>query len=175
MKGSTFVAGAIVVGLAVGAVSSSGHAQQGPAQPPAKQVYGSWMFSCEQVACQVFLSLADDKTKEAKLSWAFLYDSRKLTLSTIVRLPPMTALPPGVRVYVDEKTSFTWPFQFCDGSSCSAVSVLTNNDFAALKRPNKTIIQFFEYGRTKPTSYQIPMDGLAEAAIRLIAEAKVTR
>ena len=175
MKASTFVVGAAVFGLAVAAMSSSGHAQQGPAQPPAKQVYGNWMFSCEQAACQVFLSLADEKTKEAKLSWAFLYDSRKVALSTIVRLPPMTALPPGVRVYVDDKTSFTWPFQFCDGSSCSAVSVLTDKDFALLKSPSRTVIQFFEYGRSKPTSYPISMDGLAEATVRLIAEAKVTR
>lgn len=144
-------------------------------QIPSNQLYGNWMFSCEQAVCQAYLSLSDSKTNEPKLSWAFIYDATKAKISTVLQVPTMVALPPGVRVYLDEKTTLTWPFQFCDKTTCRAIAVVSDSEFASLKRREQVVAQFFEYGRSKPVSYQIPMGGLAAATDRLITEAKTAR
>jgi invasion protein IalB len=159
--------------LAFGWNAVSAQSRPESAKPAQKQqLYENWMFSCEQAACQVYLSLADEKTKEAKLSWAFLYDPKSNKISTVIQVPTRVALPPGVRVFLDEKTSFTWPFQFCDPSSCSAIAVVGDNEFASLSSREKAIVQFFQYGQQKPTSYAVPIAGLSAAAARLIADGK---
>jgi len=146
-----------------------------PPKTPATQLFDKWMYSCEERACQVFLTLADDATKEAKVSWSFVYDPKSGKLSTIVQLPLMVALPPGVRIRVDDKTQYTWPFQFCDGTGCRAVAVLTEEIFASLKGRQNIVVQFVPYGSRQATNYQIPMAGLAAATEKLIADAKASR
>ncbi len=133
------------------------------------------MYSCEEIACQVFLTLADEATKEAKVSWSFVYDPKSGKLSTIVHLPLMVALPPGVRIRVDDKTQYTWPFQFCDGTGCRAVAVLTDDIFASLKGRQSIVLQFVPYGSRDATNYRIPMAGLAAATEKLVADAKASR
>ena len=153
-------------------------AQPQTAAPPSvkaaqkQQLYENWMFSCEEAVCQVYLSLADEKTKEAKLSWTFLYDPKLDRISTLIQVPTKVALPPGVRVFLDDKTSFTWPFQFCDPASCHSIAIVGGNEFASLSKRDKAIVQFFEYGQQKPLSYAVPIAGLSAASARLISEAK---
>ena len=106
------------------------------------------------------------------MSWSFVYDPKSGKLSTIVQVPAMVALPPGVRVRVDDKTSYTWAYQFCDGSSCRAVVILTDEMFASLKAAATTTVQFIPYGSQQATSYQVPMAGLEAATQKMIADAK---
>ena len=143
--------------------------------PTIEKLFDKWMLRCAEGVCQVFLTLADEKTKEAKVSWTFVYDPKSAKLSTIVQLPLSVALPPGVRITVTEGTYYTWPFQYCDGTGCRAVAVLTDKIVASLKEQENVAVQYIPYGEQKTVTYKIPMAGLSAATTELIATVKATK
>src|SRR5690242_11247266 len=98
---------AVSAGLILGSMAGAIPAKADPLNPPLvnraaasststfEKLFDDWMLKCTGGVCQVFLTLADEITKEAKLSWSFVYDPKTAKLSTIVQLPLMAALPPG--------------------------------------------------------------------------------
>lgn len=143
--------------------------------PTVEKLFDKWMLKCAAGFCQVFLTLADEKTKEAKFSWTFVYDSKTAKISTIVQLPLMTALPPGVRISINKDSHLTWPFQYCDGTGCRAVAALTDQIFSSFKNQEYVVVQSVLYGEQKATTYKIPMAGLSAAVGELISVVRVPK
>jgi invasion protein IalB len=175
---------AVITGFVVGWVVVAVPAKAAPENPPSadrapaastatvEKLFNDWMFRCAGGVCQVFLTLADEKTKEAKLSWSFVYDPKTEKLSTIVQLPLMAALPPGVRITLNQSVHYTWPFQYCDSTGCRAVAVLTDQVFDSIKEQKNVAVQYIPYGQQNAQSFNVPVSGLGAATAELIATLK---
>ena len=175
---------AVVTSLVVGWMGVAVPAETAPVDPPSadrapaaspltvEKLFNDWMLRCAGGVCQVFLTLADEKTKEAKLSWSFVYDPKTEKLSTIVQLPLMAALPPGVRIALNQTAHFTWPYQYCDSTGCRAVAVLNDQDFVSIKQQKVVAVQYIPYGQQDAQSFKVPTAGLGAATAELIATLK---
>jgi invasion protein IalB len=138
----------------------------------ADQRFQNWTYSCNQGACQIFITLADSVDKEIKFSMSTVYNPKNKVVSTIVQMPLGVALPPGLRIYSDKTTHLDLPYQTCDKSGCSAAGVLDNTSLEKFKATESLQVQFIRYGKTAQDGFKIPMAGFSEALTKLIAEAK---
>lgn len=134
--------------------------------------FENWTFSCEEKACQIFVTLADNKTKIAKYSLSIVYDGGKNATSAILRMPLGVALAPGVRVFADGTNFYDWPYQVCEDAGCQAVAVLEDPAIAKFKTADALQVQFIAYGSKKQDSFKIPMAGFNAAYDMLVTEAK---
>jgi invasion protein IalB len=134
--------------------------------------FQNWTYSCNQGACQIFVTLADAKNKDIKFSMSLVYNPNNKALSTIVQMPLGVALPPGLRIYTDKDNHIALPYQACDKTGCSAAAVLDAAMLDKMKAAENLQVQFIMYGKTTNDSFKIPMAGFTDAQAKLVADAK---
>lgn len=136
-----------------------------------KTVFGAWQYSCEGGVCQAVLTMADKKTNDRLVSWAFIYDPPNDRLSSVVTIPLGVALPTGLYIELSGDRTMNWPYQVCDNEGCRAVAVIDEATEAALSFEESVQVKFVPYGSRGAVAMPIPMEGFKEAKDKLKAQA----
>jgi invasion protein IalB len=134
--------------------------------------FENWTFSCEEKVCQIYVTLADNKTKVAKFSLSIVHDAAKNSSSAVLLTPLGVALVPGIRVFLDNKTFKDWSFQVCQDNGCQAVGQLDEATVEKLKIIENLHVEYIAYGKKKQDAFNIPMAGFKDAFAELVASAK---
>jgi invasion protein IalB len=138
----------------------------------ADERFENWSYSCNQGACQTFVTLADAVNRDVRFSMSTVYNPKNKSTSIIVQTPLGVALPPGLRIYSDKTTHLDMPYQTCDKTGCSAAAVLDDTVLAKFKAAESLQVQFIRYGKTSKDSFKVPMAGFSDALAKLVANAK---
>ena len=131
------------------------------AQATEGQVFGVWKYTCADGACRAFFNLQQEGAEV--ISWTLLRDREKDQSTSIIRVPEGVALPPGLRLYVDDTTFFDIPYQVCDGSGCSAIAVMDAAMLSAIEGKATVRLAFIRYGEPQPIAYEVPVEGFRAA------------
>ncbi|MDZ4138537.1 MAG: invasion associated locus B family protein, partial [Erythrobacter sp.] len=97
--------------------------------------FGVWKVTCEGGPCRAFVSIR--KGEETVVAWSLLRDPARNEVSSLIRVPVLVALPPGLRIYADDTTFFDVPFQVCDLEGCTAILVMDAAVQAAIAGKDK--------------------------------------
>lgn len=123
--------------------------------------FGVWKITCEDGPCRAFVNI--QQGEDIVVSWSLLRDPARDQVSSLIRVPVLVALPPGLRIYLDDTTFHDVPFQVCDLDGCTAIWVMDKAVQAALAGKEKVRVAFIRYGQQKTFAYEVPVNGFAEA------------
>ena len=140
-------------------------AQPAGAQVAEGQMFGTWKVTCENGPCRAFMTLQKDGTDV--LTWQLLVDRSTKARSMLLTVPNVTALPPGVRIWVNEASNFQIPFQVCDASGCIAAAVIAPEMATAIGGVGKVRVSYVPYGAQSPVTYEVPVNGFGEALAQM--------
>jgi len=134
-------------------------------QANAQETIGTWRIDCEETVCQAYFNLNSGQSEETIVSWSLLSNPDGVS-SMIIRVPTFVALPPGLRVWFNDDDSFDIPYQFCDNTGCSAISVVSEGFKRSVLNLNTVKVSFIPYGKSA-VAYQVPVNGFEDALKRL--------
>lgn len=122
---------------------------------------GIWKITCENGPCRAFVNIRQGD--EIVVSWSLLRDPGRDEVSSLIRVPILVALPPGLRIYVDDTTFYDVPFQVCDLDGCTAIWVMDAAIQEAIASRETVRVAFIRYGQSKTFAYEVPVTGFTEA------------
>lgn len=124
-------------------------------------LHGIWKITCENGPCRAFVNI--QQGEEIVVSWSLLRDPARGEVSSLIRVPLLVALPPGLRIYVDDTTFYDVPFQVCDADGCTAIWVMDKAMQAAVAGKQTVRVAFIRYGQPNTVAYEVPVNGFADA------------
>ena len=126
---------------------------------------GVWKLSCDDGPCQAFISA--NANGEFAVAWSLLHDTTTNTSTSVIRLPDMVALQPGVRIVLADETQFPLTFQFCGQATCTAIAVMDDATIEKLGNAESARIAYYRYGEASARTLEVPVKGITEALERL--------
>lgn len=124
-------------------------------------LFGAWKYTCADGTCRTFLNVKQGE--EIVVAWTLLRDRDKNQSTSIIRVPQGVALPPGLRIYTDDKAFFDVPFQVCDETGCAAILVMDGAMQSAIAAKDVVRVAFIRYGQTETFAYEVPVKGFRAA------------
>ena len=126
---------------------------------------GGWLSDCRENYCVFRKTLTFEQTENTFALLEILIDTDTGQASIVLTAPLGVALEPGIRMIVQGR-EWHAPLKVCYTDGCRASVEITSEDLALLLQKPQIDIRYIPFGREKPISAVLPLNGLLAAISR---------